>query len=204
MAGEIKTAVFDLNGTLYNKSSKDEFFKFICSKRKSRLLKIFHMGKYTILQKMHAINQTEFKENFFCYLDGIPPQQVEAYAKEFWQKEFPGNFNAELLLRIGRLKKEGVKVFCITGALELYVQPLFELYKDMEGYAGTLAEYEDDKYTIIGEACKGEVKLQRLEQMLGTSSFRIVEAYSDMAEDILDAAEKSWLVKDGQMKRYKW
>ncbi len=30
---EVKIVVFDLNGTFYNKSSKEEFFKFICKKK---------------------------------------------------------------------------------------------------------------------------------------------------------------------------
>lgn len=32
----LNVAVFDLNLTVYNKSSKEEFFRFICRKRKKK------------------------------------------------------------------------------------------------------------------------------------------------------------------------
>lgn len=203
MADEVRVAVFDLNGTLYNKSSKSEFFKFICSKRKSKVLKIFYMGLFRALEKLHLINQTEFKENFFSYLDQLPPQQVDAYAKEFWAFEYPAYFNKQLMDRITGLKKEGVKIYCITGALDIYARPLFSLYKDVDDFAGTCVQYIDKKYKIMGEACKGEIKIKELEKMLGTKKYRVVEAYSDIEEEILDVAEKSFLVKEGKIIPYK-
>lgn len=203
MAAETKVALFDLNGTLYNESSKDEFFKFVCSKKPATVLKYIHMGCYIILQKWKLISQTEFKENFFSYLDGLPPAQVTAYAREFWQKEFPSNFNQELMSTVERLKREGVKVFIISGALELYMKPLMQMYKSIDGFAGTRVKYEDEKYLVTGEACKGEVKLQVLRELMNGKPYRIVEAYSDSKEPMLDAAEKAFLIKDGRVTVYK-
>jgi HAD superfamily phosphoserine phosphatase-like hydrolase len=201
MAGkneEIKVAVFDLNGTLYNKSSKDEFYKFICRKKPQKLGTIFQMGYYQVLQKLHRINQTEFKENFFNYLDNIPPAQVVAYATEFWRKEYPANFNRELLQRLERLKTQGVRIFCATGALELYVQPLFELY-EVDGLAGTRVKYTGQTYRVEGEACKGQEKLRRIAAHYRGKPHRIVEAYSDSREAILEKAEQAFLIRDGKM-----
>ncbi|CAN5829132.1 hypothetical protein BH24BAC1_BH24BAC1_16720 [soil metagenome] len=198
---EIEVAVFDLNGTLYNKSSKDEFYKFIVRKKKGKVLVYGEMLLYKLLLKIHAIGQTEFKENFFNYLDHLPPEQVEAYAREFWQEEFPKQFNRELMYRIWGLRARGVKVVCISGGLELYVNPLFELFQ-IDGVAGTVVEYVDGTYLIKGEACKGKEKLQRLGKIFGGRKYRIVEAFSDSEEDILDAAEKAYLVKDGKLEPY--
>src|SRR3954451_3838859 len=98
-AEPIEIVVFDLNGTFYNKSSKDEFYKFVCSKRPKRIKYYLQMLWYNVLLGLHKINQTEFKENFFNYLDGLYPEQVTAYAEEYWKKEYPGEFNKELMAR---------------------------------------------------------------------------------------------------------
>ena len=198
---EIRIAVFDLNGTLYTKKSKDEFFKFICSKKLSKVRYIFQMAYYQLRMKLHSISQTEFKENFFNYLDKIPPGQVEAYAKEYWEKEYPGQFNEQIIERLDTLRKKGVKIYCATGGLELYVKPLFDLYP-VDGLVGTQVEYMNDTYLVKGEACKGEEKIRRLEECLKGKPYRIIEAYSDSKEPILDKAQKAFLVKDGEIKPY--
>jgi HAD superfamily phosphoserine phosphatase-like hydrolase len=196
----VKIAVFDLNGTLYNKSSKDEFFKFICSKKPRKIRYWFEMRYYKLLLKFHKISQTEFKENFFNYLNGIPPETLIVYAKEFWEKEWPGEFNQEIINRLNELKTQGVRIACATGALEVYVKPLFEKYK-IDVVIGTKASYQNTTYIVEGKACKDEEKIRRLQECFG-APIQIVEAWSDSCENILDHAEKAWLVKDGKLRPY--
>lgn len=148
------------------------------------------------------VGQTEFKENFFSYLDGIDPVQVSKYAREFWEKEFPSDFNQVLMLRVKELKQLGIAVYVITGALELYVKPLIEMYKEIDGFAGTRTEYRNQKHLVAGEACKGTVKLKVLRELLNGEPFKIVEAYSDSKEPILDEAQKAFLIKDGKITPY--
>ncbi|GAB3199997.1 HAD superfamily phosphoserine phosphatase-like hydrolase [Pontibacter aydingkolensis] len=198
---KIQVLVFDLNQTFYNKSSKDEFFKFVASKRPKRAVYYFQMLYYKLMHNLNQMRQTEFKENFFNYLDHLPPQEVEAYAKEFWQQEYPDNFNKALHKRFEEARKDGIKLFCAAGGLELYVKPLFELFK-INGLAGTRVKYEDNTYKVIGKACKDEEKISRLNEFYKDNTYTIVEAYSDSKEDILDAAQKAYLVKDGEIKPY--
>lgn len=198
----VKVVVFDLNGTFYNESSKDTFYEFICKKRPKRIKYIFEMYYYKLLLKMHQIKQTEFKENFFNYLDEFPPSQVEAYAREFWENEYPGNFNQKLKKRFDEIKVEGIVLFCATGALELYVKPLFDLY-EIDAFAGTKVKYDGHTYITEGLACKAEEKIARLEKYLDGRPYKIIEAYSDSKEEILDAAEKAFLIEDGKITPYK-
>lgn len=199
--GKVKVAVFDLNGTFYNKSSKDEFYAFLVAKRPKRAGYYVQMLYYNILLKLHQIRQTEFKENFFNYLDNIPPEQVEQYAAEFWKKEYPANFNMELKKRFDELKQQGVQLFCASGGLELYVKPLFDMYP-IDGLFGTVVKYEDNTYKVVGQACKNEEKLKRLDRHFNGTPYQLVEAYSDSEEDILDEAEKAFLIKDGKITPY--
>lgn len=198
---EIKVVVFDLNGTFYYKSSKDEFYEFICSKEPKRLSYYFQMVYYKVLKQLHQIRKTEFKENFFNYLNHLTPDQVEKYAREFWKKEYPANFNKELKARFDRHKEEGAQIYCATGGLELYVKPLFDMYP-INGLAGTRVRYEDGTYKVIGKACKDEEKLERLAKHFKGKPYRIIAAYSDSKEAILDKAEKAYLIKDNKILPY--
>lgn len=198
---EVDVVIFDLNGTFYNKSSKEEFFKFICKKRPNRVKYVFEMSYYYLQLKLNKIRQTEFKENFFNYLDGLPPAKVEEYAREFWAQEFPEEFNTELRKIFDDIKKSDALLFCATGGFELYVKPLFELY-EIDGLVGTQVEYDGETYKVKGEACKEEEKIKRIKKLLNGKAFRIVEAYSDSKEVILDQAEKAFLIKDKKILPY--
>ncbi len=199
---EIKVVVFDLNQTFYTKSSKEEFYKFILSKRPKRIRFLFEMIYYKILLKLNRIRQTEFKENFFNYLDGLPPEKVESYAAEFWKKEFPQNFNPEIKQRLEKARKEGQQLFCATGALEVYVKPLFKLFP-VDGFAGTVAQYNGKTYLVKGKACKGEEKIRRIKAHYGNQPFKITEAYSDKKEELFDLTEKPYLVKKGKLEPFR-
>jgi HAD superfamily phosphoserine phosphatase-like hydrolase len=200
MPEPVKLAVFDLNGTFYNKSSKDEFFKFICSKKPRKIRYWLQMRYYKLLLKWHRINQTEFKENFFNYLNGLSPETVTEFAKEFWMKEYPAEFNREIMNRLEILKSEGTRIVCATGALEVYAAPLFRQYS-IDALFGTKANYNGKTYLVDGKACKGNEKLRRIKEHF-KNEVEIVEAYSDSCEEILDEAGKAFLVKNGKLEPY--
>jgi phosphoserine phosphatase len=190
---EKRVAVFDINGTLYRKSSKEEFFKYICFKNGYKLLDIYHLLTYKLLGKTHLINQTEFKENFFNYLNGLTPDTVKRYAQEYWSIEYPQYFNGKLLQRVKELKKEGVDIICISGGLDVYMRPLFKFFQVDDFYC-TATCYQGGTYLVDGEACKGDVKLERLKYHYGETPYRIVEAYSDDPEPLLEEAEKAFII----------
>lgn len=195
---KIKVVVFDLNKTFYLKSSKEEFYKFLCTKRPRRFRFFFEMVFFTVLEKLHLIRQTEFKENFFNYLNNLPPEKVTEFAIEFWQREYPQNFNPEIKQILEKARAEGKELFCATGALEVYVKPLFDLFP-IAGIAGTKTNYSGETYKIAGKACKGEEKVKRVEAHYQNRKFMIAEAYSDREEELFEYTERPFLVKKGKI-----
>lgn len=199
MPEPLKIAVFDINGTLYRKSSKEEFFRFICFRNSYKLLDICYLLLFKMLGSLRLVNQTQFKENFFNYLDDLPPEQVNQYAAEYWSIEYPHYFNQKLLTRVDELREEGVQIFCISGGLDVYMDPLYELFP-VDAHISTRVQYQKDTYKVVGEACKEEVKIRRLEEYLDGQPYEIVEAYSDDEEAILEKAAQAFLVKeDGEI-----
>ncbi len=193
-------AVFDLNKTLYRKSSKDEFFKFICFRRNYKLAQAAQLFGWYALKKLHLLSQTTFKENFFNYLDGLHPDTVQEYAREFWSIEFPKYFNEDVLRELHRLQDAGVKCCICSGALAVYMSPLKE-FLPMDRYIATKTVYRGGTYNIVGKSCGGEEKLVMLREVYG-NDVRIIEAYSDEAEPLLDAAEKAFFIQDGVITPY--
>lgn len=195
----LQVAVFDLNQTVYRKSSKEEFYKYICYRKKNKLLDLFQMGLFTLMKEAKLMNKTDYKENFFNYLDKLPPALVEEYAKEFWSVEFPKYFHQPLLERIRHLQDTGVKIIFVTGTLDVYVKPLFETILIPDYWIATRTQYIENSYKVIGRACKDEEKINRLNQLLHPQAYEIKESYSDKKEDILMVAQQPFLLKYGEI-----
>lgn len=193
----LNIAVFDLNQTVYNKSSKEEFFRFIFHKRKKKAFHLFGMGLYTLAKELGLINKTTFKENFFHYLDHLPPQTLEAYASEYWAGEWPQHFNQEILRRIDTLRSRGIGIYFVTGALDCYVKPLFEQFLQPDGWLATRTQYINGRYKLIGRACKDEEKIRRLNQLIHPRPYQVTEAWSDKEEAILQIAQQAFIVGEG-------
>lgn len=191
----IAVAVFDLNNTVYTKSSKDEFFKYICYKNNYKLLNVFQIGLFYALQKLRLLNKTQFKENFFNYLDGLPPERVLKYASQFWSIEWQEQFNPRLLQRIEALRQQGVQIIFSTGGLDVYVAPLFDNHLKVDAWMATETRYAKDTYTIRGKALKDQEKTRRLKEHFGNLPFTIVEAYSDSEEDFFKDTERPFIMK---------
>ncbi|MBZ9730209.1 haloacid dehalogenase-like hydrolase [Salegentibacter sp. JZCK2] len=189
--------VYDLNQTLYKKSSKDEFFKFICYKKGYKLVHLFQIGWLKALGKLRIMSKTYFKENFYDYLNKIPPEKVEKYAKQFWNLEFPEYFREEMVVDIREKDKAGIKVYIVTGGFEVYTKYLEKLLPLK--VIGTLTKYENEDYKIIGKTCNDAEKVKRLDAEIN-GEYRLLEAYSDDDEEILYKAEKGYLLEEGELK----
>lgn len=188
-----KIIVYDLNQTLYKKSSKDEFFKFICYKKDYKLIHSFQLAWMYLLYSLNLVNKTYFKENFYNYLKNIPPHTVQKYAKQFWQIEFPEHFRKDMIEDIHTHVQNGIKVYIITGGFEVYTKYMEELLPIR--VLGTKTRYEDNNYKIEGVTCNNEEKIRRLKEDLD-GEYVLLEAYSDDDEEILYHAEEGYLLNE--------
>ncbi|AVR44734.1 phosphoserine phosphatase [Christiangramia fulva] len=188
----LQIVVYDLNRTLYRKSSKNEFFKFLISKKQARSLNLIQMLPFALLYSLKLLNKTTFKQHFYKYLDGIPPEVMTNLAKEFWDREYPENFRKSMLGDIHRYTSENVEVYIITGAYEVYTKYLENLLGVK--VLGTRTSYKNGQYRIEGKACNNEEKVRRLKQEV-REDYEILKAYSDDDEEILYEAEKGYFLK---------
>lgn len=143
------------------------------------------------------MSKTYFKENFYNYLNKLPPEQVNRYAKQFWNLEFPENFREEMIADIIEKNKAGIKVYIVTGSFEVYAKYLEELLPLK--VIGTITKYENENYKIIGKTCNDAEKVKRLDAEMD-GDYKVLKAYSDDDEEILYKAEKGYFLDDGKMK----
>lgn len=191
----LRIVVYDLNQTLYRKSSKNEFFRFISSKEQKKTLKLLKMLPVSLVYSMKLLNKTTFKQHFYSYLDGIPPEEMENLAREFWSQEYPEHFRKSLLGDIQKLRLEGINVYIITGAYEVYTKYLENLLPVK--VIGTRTKYENGKYVIQGKACNDAEKVRRLREEIN-DDFQVLKAYSDDDEEILYEAEKGYYLSNSK------
>ncbi len=189
----MKIVVYDLNQTLYKKSSKDSFFKFICYKKELKIFYLFQLFWFQFLNKTNLIGKTTFKENFYNYLNGLPPETVQKYAKQYWGIEFPDHFNKKMLQDIEKFNSEGIQIYIVTGSFEVYTNYLEKILPVK--VIGTQTEFENNTYNVIGKACNGEEKIKRLNAEI-QEDFEILEAYSDKKEPIIYEANKGYFVEE--------
>lgn len=74
--------VYDFDKTIYKGDSTLDFY-FFCLRKKPIIIKEFPKQIYsTILYKLGKITKTEFKENFYIFLNDL--ENIDNLLKEFW------------------------------------------------------------------------------------------------------------------------
>ena len=74
--------VYDFDKTIYKGDSTLDFY-FFCLRKKPIIIKKFHKQIYSaILYKLGKITKTEFKENFYIFLNDL--ENIDNLLKEFW------------------------------------------------------------------------------------------------------------------------
>jgi len=171
--------VIDFDETLYKKDSLIEFCKYIYKKKPAQLLAIFPQLIGSVLHAFKLISTKKFKELFLLFLYGMKEEEVKTLAKEFWDNTGMEYFHASITSLFNR--KE-FRIICISASPEIYLKPILEVYQ-IE-LIGTILSYQNNKYSIVGENCKGEEKVNRLKKYLDTENLEISESYSDSLTDM--------------------
>lgn len=187
--------VLDFDETLYSKDSLITFHLF-CLLRNPLLLfwAPFQFAGF-VLQKTKLISAQQFKNIYLLFLTFYSFQKINRLAAKFWAKEFPLNFNSELVFVV----EENDPVAIITASPLIYFGPLIAKFPGIF-FLGTQLKNTNGFYTIEGKNCKGPEKMVAFHKQFGPEA-KIASAYSDSYSDqpLFDAATEAYLVKKGKL-----
>src|SRR5258706_474011 len=178
-------AVFDLDGTLTFGDSLFPFLRFLAGTRAFvlRLPFVFAILAAMVLRFVPRKRAKELVLQMF--LRGRSRADLERQGERFARERLPAMLRPQASARLRWHQSRGHHSVVATASLAIYVAP----WADAAGFDDVLAtELEYDAHgcatgRILGENCRGEEKLRRLEERLGELSALALHGYGDSPAD---------------------
>lgn len=178
-------ALFDFDGTL---TTSDTIWPLSCLLSDMRprpvLLRAVQLCSLLELKAGLRSNQS-FKERMArLLLVGASEQQVAQICAGFHEVHLQKLLNREVFrMLVGHLAT-GDDVYLVSSNFDFFLRPLQQKW-GLKGILATRTEVVDGKYTgrILGPACDGAEKLERVINTFGEASTRDAVAYGDSRSD---------------------
>lgn len=181
--------VYDFDGTIYNGDSTVDFYLYVLKCDPSVLLYIPKQAWGFILYATKQIDKTKLKEYFFSFLPAI---DTEKLTKSFWEQ----NQNKIFEWYLKQRKQDDIIISA---------SPKFLLYPICSrlGISNLIAsEVDPETGNFIGENCRGQEKVKRLESEYNVThidSF-FSDSYSDLP--LAKIADKAFYVTKGKLSQW--
>ncbi len=162
-------AVFDVDGTLLPKSSMEQGFLIHLLKRgiipHKNILSYFSYGVFSALKG----NWEDGFKNNKRYLKGLSVEEIETFAKYFYQKTISPALSDTGLNTIEQYRPKGYKILIMSGSPNFLTEHLVAEIKP-DHFVWTTMKIKDGKYTgkIIGLHPYGIRKKQILQELQPT------------------------------------
>lgn len=191
----IKVAVFDFDGTLYKGDSLIDFCLYIYKRYPFRSRFLLLQLVYLVQRKLGLINTKEFKSKFLIFIKGFEESNLKHLVNDFWENRMLIKENKAVGDKLRQLQKEGVIPLIISASPELFLYPIKEYY-GVE-LLGTIIQKTNTKYKIIGENCRSNEKLKRLDSYFQNETWSFEYATSDNYDDkeLLALAKESLFIE---------
>lgn len=178
-----KIDVLDFDGTLYEKDSSKEIFKYCLKKNKKIILIIPKIIIYFILNSLDLISVEKLKECFFEFLNCI--NDIDKYIEDFWK-------NNKKYIRTNLLKKCKNEVVIISASPKFLLEPICKELS-IKYLIATDIDKNTGKFKSLN--CKGKEKINRLNKEI--KEYKICDFYSDSYSDepLASKAENAYFIQ---------
>lgn len=178
-----KIDVLDFDGTLYEKDSSKEIFKYCLKKNKKIILIIPKIIIYFILNSLDLIPVEKLKECFFEFLNCI--NDIDKYIEDFWE-------NNKKYIRTNLLKKCKNEVVIISASPKFLLEPICKELS-IKYLIATDIDKNTGKFKSLN--CKGKEKINRLNKEI--KEYKICDFYSDSYSDepLASKAENAYFIQ---------
>lgn len=196
-----KLAIFDIDYTITKKETLMELFKYVIKKDKKNLRFLPRAIYCGIMYAIGIYDERKVKETFLRFIDGIKEEELAELVKEFYDERLKNILYDDALKMMKKLKNEGYDIYLISASPEFYVNEFYNI-KEVDKVIGTKFGFENGTFVrkMVGNNCKGEEKVRRLNEILKDEKIEVdfKESYmfSDSLSDkpLLDLVGKPYLI----------
>jgi phosphatidylglycerophosphatase C len=181
----VKLALFDFDGTLTTRDTIWPLAICLSEGQRKGYLKRFLLGVALLKLKLGLISNHSFKERFLRLLvEGESEERIKAVAQSFHRTQLDRILNRNVLQRLLSHTAVDDDVYLVSSNFDFFLRPLQQEW-NVRGIFATDTEVLDGKFTgrILGRACDGKEKLDRVLACLGERRTREAIAYGDSRSD---------------------
>lgn len=180
-----KFAIFDIDKTVIHTDSMFQFLQYGIRKKPSTAPVILKVVLHSVLYKLKLLEAEKAKSAYFHAMRHMEDSDLE----HFYQTELKPAIFPDALKELQLKKSAGYHVLLVTASPDAYMRYFAEL-PCVDTVIATKLTRQDGRFTsmIEGSNCKGEEKVNRIQQYLDeqqlTIDYESSCAYSDSLSDL--------------------
>lgn len=198
-----KLAIFDIDKTIIKSDSMFDLLFFTLKRYPKSALGLLRLMFKLVLYKLSLIDTKIAKEEMFYVMKYLTTEDLQLFFETILKNKI---YNSAIN-EIKKKKAEGYKVLLVSASPECYIK-YFESIEEIDYVMGTVFHFSEGKYInkIIGENCKGQEKVNRINIWLEKNNITIdrelsyvySDSYSD--EPMFSLVDNKCIINNGKKK----
>jgi HAD superfamily hydrolase (TIGR01490 family) len=182
----MRIVIFDFDKTLTKRDTLRPFATYI-AKKYNHNYKLFLFYACLVLHKQKLLSDKILKEAFLqLFVKTKSVEEIEKIVNQFFEDRVQNMINNSVLDKLKNHVNSNDKVYIASANFDFILKPLIERW-NISGIISTETEKENGHFTgkIVGNTCKGENKLIKIEAVLGEGVLKNIIAYADEEDALL-------------------
>jgi len=182
----MRVVIFDFDGTLTKQDTLRPFASYIAGKY-NQSLKLFLFYVFLLFYKLKLISDKKLKESFLqLFVKTKSAEEIEKIVNLFFEDIVQNMINNPVLDKLKNHVNYQDRVFIVSANFDFLLKALVKKW-NINGIISTETEQENGYFTgkIVGDTCKGENKLKKIETVLGEGVLKNAIAYADEEDALL-------------------
>ncbi|TLD40553.1 MAG: Phosphoserine phosphatase [Candidatus Jettenia ecosi] len=182
----MKIIIFDFDGTLTKRDTIRPFASFI-AKKYNHNYQLFLFYACLVLHKLKLISDKKLKESFLqLFVKTKSSEEMEEIVNQFFEDRVQNMINNPVLDKLKNHVHSHDRVYIASANFDFLLKALVKKW-NISGVISTETEQKNGYFTgkILGNTCKGENKLKKIESVLGVGVLKHAIAYADDEDKLL-------------------
>ncbi len=178
--------IFDFDGTLTKCDTLRPFAAYI-AKKYTQNNKLYLFYFVLLMYKLKLVSDKRLKEAFLkLFIKEKSIEEIEEIVNLFLDEMLPDIINNSVLEKLKNHVNSHDRVYIASANFDFLLKALVKKW-DISGIISTETSQRNGCYTgkILGDTCKGENKLEKIEAVLGEGVLKGAIAYADEEDKLL-------------------